>query len=560
MTELRFSRLGPLRETVASTLDELAEAGIVERIWNRDHTVWGSDPTEIADRLGWLGCPDGMGQHLATIENVVSDCQLAGYDRALLLGMGGSSLAPEVFQRIFGVKTGFADLDVIDSTDPGTILAHVRQLDVAKTVFVPATKSGGTIETISLLRYFYGRAVEEVGNTAGEHFIAITDPGSGLADLARELKFRHTFLNDPHIGGRYSALSYFGLFPAALIGVDTHQLVTRARTSAQHLRVERDNQASFLGSAIGAGAHAGRNKLTLITSPTLAPLGVWIEQLVAESTGKNGKGVLPVAGERLRSADRYGEDRLFVYLRLDGESEFDAGVDDLTASGQPVIQLDVEDEYALGDQLLLWELATAIAGHLTGVNPFDQPNVEAAKELARSMVSTFQRDGSLPSRKPDLKLEELELYGDVAGSLADTLGPFFGAGGDSNAYVAVQAYVPTTPETDAALADLREKIGTGYSLATSVGYGPRYLHSTGQLHKGDGGNGIFLQLTCDDADDVAIPDAPGSADSFLTFGLLKAAQAMGDMQALVDGGRRVLRVHLGSDVPSGIGQLADALP
>ncbi|MCK4470808.1 MAG: glucose-6-phosphate isomerase, partial [Anaerolineae bacterium] len=379
---------------------------------------------------------------------------------------------------------------------------------------------------------------------------AITDPGSRLVDIAQRHNFRATFLNDPNIGGRYSALSYFGLVPAALVGVDLETLIHRALTMACNCDscncpIAGDNNGARLGAIIGALAQAGRDKVTLVTSPAIASFGDWVEQLIAESTGKEGKGILPVVGEPLGPPDVYGGDRLFVYLRLEGDDTHDAAIQALEDAGHPVVRLRLNDLYDLGGQFFLWETATAVAGHRLGINPFDQPDVEAAKVLARRMVAEYQEKGVLPG-------------GESAPLTAGVLNEFL-AQAQAGDYVALQAYVQPTPETDAALAALRVRLRDHTRLATTVGYGPRFLHSTGQLHKGDAGHGLFIQFTADDPRDAAIPDEVGSQDSSISFGVLKMAQVLGDRQALLDAGRRVIRFHLGDDVVGGLKRLTEAM-
>ncbi len=541
--------LGAYQTKVDAALAEMAENRVMARIWAHDHTVWKPEPTEITNRLGWLHTADVMSDNLHHLEALTQAVRADGYTHALLLGMGGSSLAPEVFRKTFGVRDGYLDLAVLDSTDPEAVLAHAEGLDLAHTLFIVATKSGTTVETLSFFRFFYNQVTEAVGSErAGEHFVAITDPGSKLASLASQHDFRATFLNDPNIGGRYSALSYFGLVPAALVGVDVPLLLDRAltRVSACEACVAvGDNPGAWLGAILGELARAGRDKLTLVASPDIASFGDWVEQLIAESTGKEGRGLLPVVGEPLGSPAVYGDDRLFVHLRLHDDEAHDGVLAALEEAGHPVVRLHLHDRYDLGGQVFLWEMATAVAGYRLGINPFYQPNVEAAKVLARQMVAEYTKTGSLPR-------------GESAPLAAETLNDFL-AQAQPGAYVALQAYVQPTAETDAALLALRTLIRDQSRLATTVGYGPRFLHSTGQLHKGDAGLGLFIQFTADDPRDAPIPDAAGLPDASISFGLLKAAQALGDRQALLNVGRRVIRFHLGADVVGGLKQLSEAL-
>ncbi len=541
--------LGPYQTAVDNALSNIDGQHIVKRIWAHDHTVWKPEPTEIANRLGWLHIADAMMDDLHRLESLTKALCSDGYTRALLLGMGGSSLAPAVFRKTFGVADGYLDLDVLDSTDPGFVLAHAEGLDVSRTLFIVATKSGTTVETLSLFKFFYNRASEELGTgQAGEHFVAISDPGSPLADVANRLNFRATVLNDPNIGGRYSALSYFGLVPAALVGVDVALLLDRALTALSPCEAcvkAEDNPGAWLGAALGVLAMAGRDKLTLVASPAMASFGAWVEQLIAESTGKEDRGILPVVGEPLGSPEMYGDDRLFVHLRVNDDSSHDDGLAALERAGHPVIRLHLHDIYDLGGQFFIWEMATAVAGHLMGINPFDQPNVEAAKILARKMVAQYAETGELPS-------------GSVSPVTAGLLNDFL-AQGRRGDYVALQAYVQPTEATDVALQELRTRLRDRFRLATTAGYGPRFLHSTGQLHKGDAGRGLFIQFTADDERDVAIPDDAGSPGSSITFGVLKVAQAMGDQEALLNAERRVLRYHLGEDVVGGLARLVAEL-
>ena len=537
--------LGSYQAAVDDALAEMEENRIMARIWAHDHTVWKTEPAEITNRLGWLHTAEVMMENLPRLEGLAEAARVAGYTHALLLGMGGSSLAPEVFRKTFGLKEDYLDLAVLDSTDPGAVLAHAERLDLSRTLFIVATKSGGTVETRSFFKFFYNQVANAVGDEqAGEHFVAITDPGSRLADLAARYDFRAIFLNDPNIGGRYSALSYFGLAPAALVGVDVGLLLDRALAvtcgSAPCVTME-DNPAARLGAILGELAKAGRDKVTFAVSPAIASFGDWVEQLIAESTGKEGKGILPVVREPLGPPEVYGNDRLFVHLRLDGDGSHDAAVAALEMAGHPVVRLNLHDRYDLGGQFFLWEMATAVAGQRLGINPFDQPNVEAAKVLARKMVAEYMEKGVLPS-------------GESAPLTAEALNEFL-AQAQPGDYIALQAYLRPTGDTDAALAALRLRLRDGYRLATTVGYGPRFLHSTGQLHKGDAGRGLFIQFTADDPQDAPIPDEAGSPDSTMAFGVLKAAQVMGDRQALLEAGRRVISFHLGSDVAGGLKKL-----
>lgn len=547
----RSASLGNHQAVVDQALQEMVENRIVHRIWSHDHTVWNPRPDEISNRLGWLHSVDKMLASRYRLNDFTTRVLRENYTDVLLLGMGGSSLAPEVFSKTFSGGSGNSlHLAVLDSTDPEAVRSQAERLDPAKTLFIVSTKSGGTVETLSFFKYFYNWTQEALGtDQAGSHFIAITDPGSKLQHLARSHGFREIFLNDPNIGGRYSALSWFGLVPAALVGVDIGKLLDRSKSmvcncAACNCPIDGDNHGAWLGAVLGELARSGKDKLTFITSPQLASFADWVEQLIAESTGKEGTGILPVAGEPVGSPEVYGEDRLFIYLRLEDDTTYDAAVEKIRDAGHPVVQYNLRDLYDLGEQFFLWEMATAVAGYRMGINPFNQPNVEAAKILARQAVSVFKESGQLPE--------------DPAPSSADQLKSFLEPA-RSGDYIALQAYVQPSPEMDAALLALRIKLRNTSGMATTAGYGPRFLHSTGQLHKGDRGNGLFIQLTSDSGDDLSIPDRAGCPESGMTFGVLKKAQVQGDRQALEEAGRRVFRFDLGQDPVQGVFTLMEFL-
>ncbi len=522
--------LGKYHPLIKAALTDLETNNILTRIWDHDHTVWQPEPTEITNRLGWLRIAEKMRPNISRMNALAADLRAEGYSHLLLLGMGGSSLAPEVFRKIFGLREGYLDLAVLDTTDPEAVRDFDKNLNFAKTLFIVATKSGGTVETLSGFKYFYNQVAAELGQTeVGRHFVAITDPGSRLEEMAEKFNFRDTFLNDPNIGGRYSALSYFGLLPATLVGVDVDLLIQRALDMAAN-----DHLGGELGAVLATLAKNGRDKVTFITSPEFASFGDWVEQLIAESTGKEGVGILPIVGEALGGPEVYGADRLFVHLRLGDSAEYEAALLDLEAANHPVIHIDLVDKYDLGGQFFLWELATAVASYFLRINPFDQPNVESAKILARQMVTTYAETGELPP-------------GETAELSPATLDEFL-TQIEPEDYLALQAYVQPTAAVEAAFQSLRLKIRDQFKVATTFGFGPRFLHSTGQLHKGDRGNGVFIQFTSDPATDVAIPAEAGQPESAMTFGTLINAQALGDGQALLNEGRRFIRFHLGSDV------------
>jgi transaldolase/glucose-6-phosphate isomerase len=558
-------RLGPYQRSVEKALVELKDNRIISRIWAHDHTVWKPEPTEITNRLGWLHSPEVMAESVERVAAFAEGVREGGYTEALLLGMGGSSLAPEVFRKTFGVKDGYLDLAVLDSTDPGAILAHAERLTPMSTLFIVSTKSGTTVETLSFFKFFYNWVRESVDEErAGEHFIAITDPGSPLVDLASRYRFRDCFLNDPNIGGRYSALSYFGLVPAALIGIDLGALLNRAAAMAERCAAsgypgQGDNPGALLGVILGELAMAGRDKVTIISSPQIQSFGDWVEQLIAESTGKEGRGIVPVVGERIGPPAGCANDRLFVYTHLKGEEMHKEAAAELEAAGYPLVHISLDDLYDLGGQFFLWEMAVAVAGHRLGINPFDQPDVEAAKALARQAAAEYKEKGSLPLERPAVSKDGIAVYGDAAaGTPAEALKELL-KNAQPGAYIALQAFLQPALEVTEALQALRTTLGERFRSATMLGFGPRYLHSTGQLHKGDAGKGLFVQFTADDPRDAEIPDEAGSAGSSMSFGVLKAAQAMGDRQALTRRGRKVIRFHLEGNPARGIRALAEGL-
>ncbi len=500
-------RLGPLADDVRRVLDQLGADDAVARIWSRDHTLWAPDPTEIADRLGWLEVAGEVLADGARLDAFVDGAVADGLTHAVVMGMGGSSLFPEVMARTFPAAEGRLALTVLDTTDPTAIARIEATSPLDETLFIASSKSGSTVETRSHLAHFW----QKVGRP--EQFAVITDPGSALGDLARARGFREIFENRPDIGGRYSALSYFGLVPAALSGVDWSALVQTALDLEPQLRQEsgESNPGLRLGAIFGAAVKAGRDKLTLVIDGRVATFGLWLEQLLAESTGKQGTGVVPVADEPLGPATVYGDDRLFVVI---GETPSTIGLDVLADAGHPVVELALDDPLQLGRQVLLWEFATAVCGAVLGINAFDQPNVAEAKEATKKVLA---------SGPPDIRITPLE---DLLAQASE---------GD---YVAVQAYVdpgdPAVEQLQRARLQLRDEL----HLATTFGLGPRYLHSTGQLHKGGPPTGVFVQVVGTSTTDAPIPD-----ESF-TFAELEHAQADGDFLTLRDHGLRVARVTI----------------
>lgn len=558
--------LGPYRSAVERTLTGIAEARVVQRIHDMDHTVWKDSPAQITDRLGWLFSPANMRQRVHDLSAFAEEVRSAGYTRALLLGMGGSSLAPEVLSTTFGAREGFLGLGVLDSTDPSTVASLAGDIDPSRTLFIVSTKSGTTVETLSLFKYFYGRTAAVLGREeAGEHFVAITDPGNPLNETALRCAFRKVFAGEPTIGGRFSALSVFGLVPGALLGIDAARLLERAIAMADSCR-QADvsllgaNDGAKLGTALGVLSLAGRNKLTFFLPQRISGFGDWAEQLVAESTGKEGRGIVPVIAEAPGSVDVYGTDRVFVCPILNGEEPPMPDLSRLGEAGHPVIRIFLDDVHDIGAQFFLWEFATAVAGHVLSLNPFDQPDVEATKSHTRAAVDAFLRTGRLQTGEPLLTDQGISVFGGMeAPTLRDALIAFL-LKAREDSYVSFQAYLPPEPPVRKALDGLRILVRDRYRVATTLGFGPRFLHSTGQLHKGDAGQGLFVQITCTDPRDLAIPDEPGHDRSTMSFGVLKAAQAIGDAQALTASGRRIVRLHIhGPDIAASIDTIVRAL-
>jgi transaldolase/glucose-6-phosphate isomerase len=550
---------------VRATLREWTEQGKVERLWARDASLWtGADE---ASWLGWLGVVDDQLARVDQLRRIAEDVQQAGFTHVLLLGMGGSSLCPEVLRMTFGRLPGWPELRVLDSTVPAQVRAFAARVDLGRTLFIVSSKSGTTLEPNIFKQYFFERVKQAVGpDKAGDGFIAITDPRSKLEQVARADGFRHVLFGLPSIGGRYSALSNFGMAPAAFMGLDVLRLLGQARemvrACAAHGPAE-ENPGAVLGAVMGVLATRGRDKVTLVASPGLRDLGAWLEQLLAESTGKAGKGLIPVDREPLGPPEAYGRDRLFVHLRLDSapDAAQDHAVERLEAAGQPVVRIAVPEPYHIGGEFFRWEFATAVAGAILGINPFDQPDVEASKVATRRLTAEFEETGRLPVETPILEADGVRLFADprnaselAAGgpTLVGVLRAHLGRARPGD-YVALLAYVEMTAVHEAALQAMRVRIRDRSRVATCLGFGPRFLHSTGQAYKGGPNTGVLLQITCDDAADLPVPGQR------YTFGVVKGAQARGDLEVLTERGRRALRVHFGADVGAGLRTLGRAI-
>ena len=525
-------------QAVRRALDDLAARRIPGRIRERDHTVWRSDPREISNRLGWLDAGEFLSLHLDELNAFCADIRNEGYRDIVLLGMGGSCLGPEVLRHSFGPVAGYPRLTVLDSTVPEQVSSVAASIDPARTLFIVSSKSGGTLETLSYYRFFREQVESTLtGSVAGRNFVAITDSGTPLERLGNETGFRRVFLNPEDIGGRYSVLSWFGMLPAALTGIEVVPLLDSAASMRdQCLADDPDaNPGLRLGALLGAMTLQGRDKVTLVTPPPIDSFGLWVEQMIAESLGKEGRGIVPVAGEPLLPPDAYGDDRLFVYLRPEGSNDSDAAMDRLAAAGHPVMRIDISDRCDLGAEFFRWEYATAVAGSMLDVHPFDQPDVQGAKDNTDGLLEIFHRDGRLPDRAPSSSLAELLEHARP---------------GD---YLAIMPYIPMDDETDALICEIRARVMRKCGIATASGYGPRYLHSTGQLHKGGPGSSLYLQLTMGQHRELPIPG------QLYGFDILATAQAIGDYQALSNLGRRLATVDLGDDIKAGLQRLINQI-
>jgi transaldolase/glucose-6-phosphate isomerase len=566
MTEVAVSaRLGSVAGGVSEALSALDAAHAGERLWQKDATFWKDDPeigSKIRDRLGWLDVARYVDGKRGELERFAREIQSEGFTHAVLLGMGGSSLCPEVLTTTFGSQPGFPRLIVLDSTDPDMIHAVERQIDLPHTLFIVASKSGTTLETLSHCAYFYEQ-VRAIRQEPGRQFIAITDPGTPLEAQAGRMGFRQVFRNPPDIGGRYSALSYFGMVPAAVLGMPIGGTLRPALALMSACGPEQpaaQNPGLWLGAVMGAAAKSGRDKVTIVASPPIASVGLWIEQLIAESTGKEGRGILPVAMEPLGAPDTYGHDRLFAYLRTASgfDPQQDAALEALAAAGHPVVRFDLPSPAHLTGEFFRWEVATAVAGHFLGINPFDEPNVQESKDNTKRILGEFEQSGKLPELTPALTAGTMRLFAadataqvvEGASTAAQALDAVVRLGHPGD-YIAIMAYIQPTDEHDRLLQLVRERLRERTHLATTLGYGPRFLHSTGQLHKGGPNTGIFVQIVAADQSDAAIPGQP------FTFGTLIQAQSLGDYQSLQAHGRRVVRVDLDGDISGGLARLAE---
>jgi len=543
-------------------------SGKVKRLWARDASLWTN--SDESAWLGWLGITDDQISRQDQFGKIAQDVRAAGFMHAVLLGMGGSSLCVEVFKLTYGRIQGYPETLVLDSTDPAQIRDVESRINLARALFIVSSKSGSTLEPNIFKQYFYERVKQVVGAAeAGKRFIAITDPGSKMQQVAESSGFRHIFFGVPSIGGRYSALSNFGMIPAAIQGLDVPRFLDRVEEmvhACASVVPADENPGVILGAILGTLQKAGRDKVTIIASPGISDLGAWLEQLLAESTGKQGKGLIPVDRERIGMPDLYGSDRVFAYLRLESAPDpgQDATVAALEKAGQPLVRITVPDVYDLGQEFFRWEIATAVAGSIMGINPFNQPDVEASKIATRKLTTEYEKSGSLPAESPLFEEQGVKLFTDDknAAALKQAAGSKPSLAGYLRAhlnrlragdYFAVLGYIQMNDPNEAQLQAIRHAVRDKKHVATCLGFGPRFLHSTGQAYKGGPNSGVFLQITCDDAADLPVPEQK------YTFGIVKAAQARGDFQVLVERDRRALRVHLPADLASGLKKLLDAV-
>jgi transaldolase/glucose-6-phosphate isomerase len=543
-------KLGKYQTFIENRLDYWTETNFMNRLRTKDPTLWFSEVVpEITNRLGWLDLPKKMHAQLEEFIIFAEEVKSARFQHIVLLGMGGSSLAPDVFQRVFDNAEGYPELIVLDSTHPSAIQTVEHKIDLTHTFFIVASKSGTTTETLSLFKYFWEK-VSQQSQKCGDHFCAITDPGTPLLELAKDKQFRRVIKATPDVGGRYSALSAFGLLPASLIGLDVHTLLNRAKVIIENdpFSAPSNEVLSFiLGAVLGEVTLMGRDKVTFLTSQSLECFPIWLEQLIAESTGKNGKGIVPIVNEPQTSPKNYGQDRLFIafYLETDENAELDKQIKILEAQNHPIIQIYIKEKMNIGQEMYRWETAVAATGAILGIHPFNQPNVQMAKDLAKKMMEKVE-NGIV--NKEDADLISADNYGELIPALKSWINQ--AKKGD---YIAIQAYLAPTPKTTQILQNIRMELLIHTKLATTIGYGPRFLHSTGQLHKGGPNSGLFLQIIDEPDEDLPVPETN------YTFRSLIQAQALGDYQALKHLKRRVLRITLKRDVLNNLLQILKVL-
>ncbi len=548
---------GDYRSAIEFQLLELERNRFAERFFDCDHLLWADDPSEITNRLGWVHLPEQMLGATDGICDFSESARKEGFTDVVVLGMGGSSLSSEVFRSIFTPQDGFLRLTLLDTTDPDFILRTQKSIDLLRALFVVSSKSGSTVETVSLMKYFYGELAKKT-DSPGKHFVCITDPGSKLIDAAREHGFRRVFVNDPNVGGRFSALSYFGLLPASLAGVNVRKILQSAASVLLELKNAaggnyRESPSFRLGTFLGVMAREGRDKLGFLFSERLFPFGYWVEQLIAESLGKDGVGILPLLDEASADAPRPGEDREYIVFSLREDEDIDAATGRLAESGVPFARIVIDSPEEVAAEFLRFEFAVALAGNIMGINPFDQPDVESAKAFARSFLKLYGETGEFEFEKPDFSREGLAFSSNQNIESPEHLRELISS--KKTGYISIQAYVDPAEENSKALLSLRAQVERISSVPVTLGFGPRFLHSTGQLHKGDSGKGFFIQIVSDNANDLSIPEDVGSAESVFSFGILKMAQATGDFKSLDEKGRQIARIGIPSEVAPSIARI-----
>lgn len=565
MTKIKLYNLDNYIESHSAELAANSDGKIIKRLFDHDHTLWSDDPTEITNRLGWLESPEFMLKKVDEINSFVEECGKAGFTKVLLLGMGGSSLAPELFNEIFHNDEMGMELKIADSTHPQKIAELRDYFNPGDTICVVSTKSGSTVETISQMNYFYNECLKATGSdSVGSHFVAITDPGSILEEISGKYKFRRCFLNDPNIGGRFSVLSYFGLVPAAMVGVNIEKLLIRAvelKKEIQNMMINLHSNPLWLGTVLGLLVNQSKDKLSFIISEGIGSFGDWLEQLIAESSGKEGKGILPVLESDKVYTTHLSDDRVFVCISLYNDPYIYTRAEEIMEKGLPLIYIDLDNKYDLGSEFYRWEVVTSIACRILGVNPFDQPNVESTKILAKKFLGDYNKHGLI--REPEyfvvkggLKIIAEKKTEDLSGVINSLIKK---EAESPNKYISVQAYLPQTLANAIMLGKIKHYLNTKSGMPVTIGFGPRFLHSTGQLHKGDAGNGLFIQIVSEPVEDINIPDNAGDNKSSLSFGTLIKAQYLGDRSALIASGRKVITINTGSDIDSGLNHIVNSI-
>lgn len=564
--EIKSYNLEKYQKDIDAELNKFEEQKIVQRLFDHDHTIWSASPDEISNRLGWLDSPSDMLGNIEEINSFVSSCKKEGFKKVLLLGMGGSSLAPELFNEVFHESAKGLELKVADSTHPDKVRELKGYFNPSETLYIVSTKSGGTVETISLMNYFYNYCIDILGKeNAGAHFVSITDPGSKLEEMSNKLGFRKCFLNNPNIGGRFSVLSYFGLLPAALVGIDIKTFLEKiieykGQLINNIIDLKSVTNPINLGATIGLLSIKGLDKLTFLISDDLINFGDWLEQLIAESSGKESKGILPVLEKKIEDINSYSKDRVFVCISLQNDKHILALSEELKDAGFPVININLDHKLDLGIEFYRWEIITAIACTVLKVNPFDQPNVESAKVVSRKFLADYKEHGEITEPEYTKVEDGITIFSDRKYSkLSEAITGLITEDTLKNKYISIQAYISQNIQNIDKLEEIKDALQKNTGIPITIGFGPRFLHSTGQLHKGDSGNGLFLQIVSEPAGDIDIPDNAGDNKSSLSFGTLIRAQYLGDRSALADAGRKVLTINLGNNITEGLNSIINSI-